>query len=68
MLGTVGMIFAILSFVFRMAACTKGRSISWDDATMGLVVLLAIPPGVFGFMRKSIVLGDEVAALTSCSG
>jgi len=30
----------------------RGRQVSWDDATMGLVVLLAIPPAVFTPFRK----------------
>jgi hypothetical protein len=36
-----------------MAASLNGRQIFWDDATMALVVCLAIPPAVFAFMCKS---------------
>jgi hypothetical protein len=48
-IGIVGAAIAILSFVLRMAASLgkRGRQVAWDDATMGLVVLLAIPPAVF---------------------
>lgn len=48
----VGVALAVLSYILRMAAFLHGRQMSWDDATMALVVCLAIPPAVFAFMRK----------------
>jgi hypothetical protein len=36
-----------------MASLGKtGRPFAWDDATMAVVVALAIPPTIFGFYRK----------------
>jgi hypothetical protein len=48
-IGTAGAVIAVVSFALRMAASLgkNGRQVAWDDATMGLVVLLAIPPAVF---------------------
>lgn len=53
-LGIAGVIFAVLAFVLRMAASLGkgGRQVSWDDATMAVVVVLAIPPAVFAPVRK----------------
>jgi hypothetical protein len=40
----------------------RGRQIAWDDATMGMVVLLAIPPAVFApFCEYSDEVGNEPA-------
>lgn len=52
--GIVGCALAIVAFVLRMAASIgkNGRQVSWDDLTMGIVVLLAIPPAVFGHFCK----------------
>jgi hypothetical protein len=49
-----GAVVAVLSFILRMMASVGkgGRQVSWDDATMALVVLLAIPPTVFAPYRK----------------
>lgn len=54
-IGITGIIIAFAAFVLRMLASIGkgGRQISWDDATMAVVVLLAIPPAVFAPMRKS---------------
>ncbi|OAF99007.1 uncharacterized protein CC84DRAFT_1191485 [Paraphaeosphaeria sporulosa] len=62
-LGTAGIGLAVLSFILRMAACLKGRSISWDDAAMALVVALAIPPAAFGFMLIDNGLGRDMWTL-----
>ena len=47
--GIVGCAIAIVSFVLRMAASIgrNGRQVSWDDATMAVVLALAIPPTIF---------------------
>lgn len=47
--GLVGCGIAIVSYVLRMAASIGkgGRQVSWDDATMAVVLALAIPPTVF---------------------
>jgi hypothetical protein len=52
--GVVGCVLAVLSFILRMMASLgkTGRPFAWDDATMAVVVMLAIPPTVFGFYRK----------------
>jgi hypothetical protein len=54
-IGIVGVAFAILSFLMRLGASLvkNGRKMSWDDATMGIVVALSIPPAVFTFFCKS---------------
>jgi hypothetical protein len=48
-IGIGGAVLAVVAYVLRMSASLgkKGRQVSWDDATMGIVVLLAIPPAVF---------------------
>lgn len=47
--GISGAALSVVAFALRMAASLgkSGRQVSWDDATMALVVLLAIPPAVF---------------------
>ncbi|EUC45108.1 hypothetical protein COCMIDRAFT_96449 [Bipolaris oryzae ATCC 44560] len=47
--GIVGCAIAVVSFILRMAASIGkgGRQVSWDDATMAVVLALAIPPTVF---------------------
>ena len=59
--GIVGCALAIVAFVLRMAASIgkNGRQVSWDDLTMGIVVLLAIPPAVFGHSCKTT---DDVSS------
>ena len=49
-----GAVLAVASFMLRMAASLgkRGRQVSWDDATMALVVALAIPPTVFAPICK----------------
>lgn len=53
-IGIVGVVLAILAFILRMMASVgkRKRQMSWDDATMGIVVLLAIPPAVFAPICK----------------
>jgi hypothetical protein len=53
-IAIAGMAVALVAFVLRMAASLgrRGRQVSWDDATMFIVVLLAIPPTVFAPFRK----------------
>jgi hypothetical protein len=48
-IGIAGAAIAVVSFALRMSASIgkRGRQVAWDDATMGLVLLLAIPPAVF---------------------
>jgi hypothetical protein len=48
-IGIGGAVIAVVAYLLRMSASLgkKGRQVSWDDATMGIVVLLAIPPAVF---------------------
>lgn len=52
--AVTGCAVAVLAFILRMMASIgkTGRPFAWDDATMGVVVLLAIPPTVFAFYRK----------------
>jgi hypothetical protein len=54
-IGVSGAVVAVVAFILRMSASIgkKGRQVSWDDATMGVVVLLAIPPAVFAPYRRS---------------
>jgi hypothetical protein len=53
-IAIAGVVLAVVAFVLRMAASLgkHGRQVSWDDASMALVVLLAIPPAVFAPFRK----------------
>jgi len=55
-IGIAGAVVAILAFILRMAASIgkKGRQVSWDDLTMFIVVLIAIPPAVFTHFCKTI--------------
>ncbi|KAF2442465.1 hypothetical protein P171DRAFT_392365 [Karstenula rhodostoma CBS 690.94] len=62
-LGTAGVATAVLSFILRMAATLHGRQISWDDATMALVVCLAIPPAAFAFLLVDNGLGRDMWTL-----
>lgn len=45
----LGIALAVVAFILRMAASIgkNGRKLSWDDATMAVVVALAVPPTVF---------------------
>jgi hypothetical protein len=53
-IGIAGAVLAVVAFALRMAASLgkNGRQVSWDDASMALVVLLAIPPAAFAPLRK----------------
>lgn len=53
-LGVAGAVMAVLAFVLRLCASMgkRGRTLSWDDLTMGIVVGLAIPPTIFIYNRK----------------
>lgn len=53
-LGISGCVVAVLAFLLRMAASlgSTGRPVSWDDATMAIVVACAIPPTVFAPICK----------------
>ncbi|EOD49529.1 putative cfem domain-containing protein [Neofusicoccum parvum] len=64
-IGITGMILAFIAFVMRMAASLGkgGRQVSWDDATMALVVVLAIPPAVFAPVLVSNGLGKDIWTL-----
>lgn len=55
-IGVVGMAVALIAYLLRLGASLpkQGRPISWDDATMGLVVAFAIPPAVFAWFCKSL--------------
>jgi hypothetical protein len=59
--AVVGCVLAVLAFILRMMAYVGkgGRQLSWDDATMAVVVALAIPPTIFAFYRKSYGLVDH---------
>lgn len=48
-LGTAGCIVAVVVFILRLCASLgkRGRKLSWDDLTMGIVTACAIPPTVF---------------------
>lgn len=54
-IAVTGVAVAILAYLLRLGASVpkNGRQMSWDDATMGLVVALAIPPAVFAYFCKS---------------
>ncbi|KAI8933501.1 hypothetical protein NX059_009238 [Plenodomus lindquistii] len=47
--GTTGGIVAIVIYLLRLCASIgkRGRKLSWDDLTMGVVVVLSVPPAVF---------------------
>ncbi|KAF2853376.1 hypothetical protein T440DRAFT_418381 [Plenodomus tracheiphilus IPT5] len=48
-IGTTGVIVSTLAYILRLCASMgkRGRKLSWDDLTMGVVVVLSIPPAVF---------------------
>lgn len=52
-IAIAGAALAVAAFILRMAASLgkHGRQVSWDDATMFVVLLLAIPPAVFAHYR-----------------
>ncbi|KAG9193505.1 choline dehydrogenase [Alternaria panax] len=63
--GYSGCILAIVAFILRMLASIgkNGRQVSWDDLTMGIVLLLAIPPAVFGHFLVENGLGRDIWTL-----
>ncbi|KAJ4983425.1 CFEM domain-containing protein [Stagonosporopsis vannaccii] len=65
LIGMSGVAVAILAFVLRLGASLpkNGRQLAWDDATMGLVVALAIPPAVFAFFLADNGLGRDMWTL-----
>ncbi|KAF9699389.1 hypothetical protein EKO04_002689 [Ascochyta lentis] len=64
-IGISGAAIAILAFFLRLGASlpTDGRQMSWDDATMAVVVLLAIPPAVFSVFLADNGLGRDMWTL-----
>ncbi|KAF2123897.1 hypothetical protein P153DRAFT_302951 [Dothidotthia symphoricarpi CBS 119687] len=64
-IGITGIIFAVVAFALRMAASLgrDGRPLGWDDATMAVVVALAIPPAVFAPMLVDNGLGRDIWTL-----
>lgn len=48
-IAIAGAAIALAAFLLRMTASLgkHGRQVSWDDVTMAVVVVLAIPPAVF---------------------
>lgn len=65
--GIVGCAIALVSFVLRMAASIgkHGRQVSWDDATMAVVVGLAIPPTIFIKQCKNLVFSFNPSKLAN---
>ncbi|KAK7535354.1 uncharacterized protein J3D65DRAFT_592362 [Phyllosticta citribraziliensis] len=65
-IGIVGMVVAFLAFLLRMAASLgkTGRAVSWDDWTMLLLVILAIPPAVFAPILADNGMGKDIWTLT----
>lgn len=63
--GIAGAAVAVVAFMLRMAASLgkMGRQVSWDDATMALVVVLAIPPAVFAPILVQNGLGRDIWTL-----
>ncbi|KAL0256750.1 hypothetical protein SLS55_009147 [Diplodia seriata] len=64
-IGITGMVIAGIAYLLRMAASIGkgGRQISWDDATMGLVVILALPPAVFAPILVENGMGKDMWTL-----
>ncbi|KAJ8117815.1 hypothetical protein OPT61_g1079 [Boeremia exigua] len=64
-IGVSGVSVAILAFLFRLGASLpkNGRQMSWDDATMAVVVALAVPPAVFTFILAENGLGRDMWTL-----
>ncbi|KAF1933714.1 CFEM domain-containing protein [Didymella exigua CBS 183.55] len=64
-IGLCGVVVAMLAFVMRLGASLlkNGRQMSWDDATMGIVVALSIPPAVFAFFLVDNGLGRDMWTL-----
>jgi len=62
-LGVGGAVMAIVAFVLRLCASlgNRGRALSWDDVTMGIVVGLAIPPAVLVYYYEyPLLTRDEL--------
>ena len=53
-LAIAGVVFAVVAFILRIAASLgrHGRRLWWDDASMAVVVALAIPPAVLAPFRE----------------
>ncbi|KAH8711866.1 hypothetical protein GQ44DRAFT_690083 [Phaeosphaeriaceae sp. PMI808] len=64
-IGIGGGVLAVATYVLRMAASIGkgGRELGWDDAAMGIVVLLAIPPTVFAPILEQNGLGRDIWTL-----
>lgn len=60
-IGISGAVVSVLAFLLRLSASLpkNGRQMSWDDATMAIVVGLAIPPAVFAIFCKFSILLDQ---------
>ncbi|KAH7070327.1 hypothetical protein BKA63DRAFT_75039 [Paraphoma chrysanthemicola] len=60
-----GIAAAVVSYLLRLAASIpkNGRQMSWDDATMGVVVVLCIPPAVFAPFLVDNGLGRDIWTL-----
>lgn len=64
-LGTVGAVAAVVVYLLRLCASIgkRGRALSWDDLTMGIVTACAIPPAVFIKMLVENGLGRDMWTL-----
>ncbi|EOA83099.1 hypothetical protein ACJQWK_00584 [Exserohilum turcicum] len=65
--GIIGCALAVAAFILRMAASIgkQGRKVSWDDATMAVVLALAIPPTVFAHYLIENGLGRDIWTLNA---
>ncbi|KAI0018777.1 CFEM domain-containing protein [Xylariomycetidae sp. FL0641] len=66
LVGVIGGGIASLAFFMRVCACvlpTGGRSVGWDDYTIGITMALAIPPTVFAVLLSNNGLGKDTWTL-----
>lgn len=59
LVGTIGGALALLVFGMRMCSClpSGSRILGWDDWTIAVTVLLAVPPTVFAVLCKINCIG-----------
>ncbi|KAK6071108.1 CFEM domain-containing protein [Seiridium cupressi] len=65
LVGVIGGAIALVVFVMRMCASLprNGRMLGWDDWTMCVAVILAVPPTVFSVLLSKNGLGKDMWTL-----
>ncbi|CAJ2499722.1 Uu.00g025750.m01.CDS01 [Anthostomella pinea] len=65
LVGVVGGAIALLVFILRMCSTlpSGGRVLGWDDWTIAIAVVLAVPPTVFSVLLSNNGLGKDMWTL-----